>query len=304
MSGAFVAMTEGTEPEEIGRSSAFRLRRGSSSPLETGEVTAYLEAFVAELEASGWERIEDGTADGHSPRFRRAVTPLHHRISAYMPEADTEAFPWAHSREDEHTEPVAEIWQTARSRPSRLPSSLRPLPWTNRFPPKASTLWMLRPPRRKTKARPATAKRLDTERLEAERLEAERLQADRLEAERLEAERLKAERLEGGTGARRNGPRSGKTGSRAARGRAARGGTARGGTARSSASRGRAARTERLETERLETERRDVIAHVSETSALANRIGSYSGASALGRHPVVAAAAAAVVPVRSRGRSR
>ena len=110
MSGAFVAMTEGAEPEEIGRSPAFRLRRGSSSPMEAGAVTASLDTFEAELEASGWERIKDGTADAHSPRFRRRVTPLQNRISAYMPETDSEAFPWTASGEDEQAEPVDEIW--------------------------------------------------------------------------------------------------------------------------------------------------------------------------------------------------
>ena len=201
MSGAFVATTEGAEPEEIGRSPAFRLRRGSSSPTETGETTGYLDAFGAELEASGWERIQDGSADAQSPRFRRRMTSLHHRISAYMPEADTEAFPWTHSGGDEEAEPVAEIWADhldpvdELAEPPAGPAVYEPA--TVESPPVADA--QIAPPATEIRKQPEQrldAGRIEAERVEAERVEAERLEAERLETARLEEERLEAERLE------------------------------------------------------------------------------------------------------------
>jgi len=94
VSGAFVATLEGNEPEEIGRSPQFRLRKGDTARPETTEVSSCLNALEAQLESSGWERIEDEGSDGKSPRFRRRVIPLHQRISAYVSEPDPEAFPW------------------------------------------------------------------------------------------------------------------------------------------------------------------------------------------------------------------
>ncbi len=168
VSGAFVAVEEGAGSEEIGRSPSFRLRKGSALTDAT-EVAASLAGLTAELESSGWERIEEDAGGNQLPRFRRRVIPLRHRISAYMPELDPESFLWGRPHAEE---PAPAVRPTARrSKPTRAPA-------------------------KRLAAEGAAAARVEAERLEAERLEAERLEVERLEAERVEAERLEAVRVE------------------------------------------------------------------------------------------------------------
>ena len=198
VSGVFVAVLEAQEPEEIGRSPQFRLRKGDTTLMEAPEVSSCLDALEAELGTSGWERVADEGADRTERRFRRRVVPLQHRISAYLPAPDPEAFLWAKVHQDEPEGPPAQTMVDLNIAIDGV--DLAPLTGTavveaTRDSEGTATA-RARAGAKRSKPKRAKDGRIEAERLEAERLEAERLEAACVEAEQLEAERLKTERLE------------------------------------------------------------------------------------------------------------
>ncbi len=194
VSSAFVAIRQGDEPEDIGSSPPFRPRRANGVPLvETPDARSSLARLESELEAKGWERIDDATGRWYASHFRRRVVTLRDRIGAYSVGTD----PLLFARPE-----VAPVEPAATGLALVEPASDEPIL------PEAEPVRQKRPRGRRvepveTDSIESEAERLaavEVERLAgarlAERLEAERLESARVEAERLEMERLEAERAE------------------------------------------------------------------------------------------------------------
>lgn len=307
VSSAFVAIRQGDEPEHIGSSPSFRLRRSSGVRLvETPEAQSSLARLESELEAKGWERIEDEYGAWYAAHFRRRVVRLRDRIRAYS--VGTE--PLLFARPDAAVgEPVASglaLVEPLPAEPVDFEAEVEPIkkkrPRSRRLEPVESDTTPLDPElydakRIEVERLPAArlGERLQAERLEATRIEAERLEAERLEAERLEAEHMEAVRLEA---ERLEAERFEAERVEAARLEAERLEAERVEAERLEAERLEAERmeAERLETERLEAERLETERLQSEPGAaasapvdangelegspvgfsLADRIGSYS----------------------------